>query len=479
MTRFVLVPDFPGDFDVVLGSLRNTGLSVATDNQIVISGIGFSFQPARIELTGSGFRGGAGQLDGSGVVNTVVFVLGSRAIFSATDTRITGNDLASWLRFGDGDAFNRAITAGNDFFSLSNLSERQNGGVGDDTLLGLGGDDALDGEEQNDLLDGGAGRDVLSGGNGNDTLVGGLGDDTIAGNGGTDTWVTGALRRQVTFAAGGNGSVSGPEGQDFLSQIEVLRFRDGSLTFDPSAAAAQIDRLYGAAFGRDADPIGLANWVAALEAGVLPLGRVAEAFVASAEFGVRFPAIGNAEFVGLLYANTLGRAPDATGLAGWTGVLERGEASRGQVLAGFSESAEFRLQQTIEAGVWAVDLEAVAVFRLYQTVFDRLPDPAGLAGWTAALEAGLGLRDIVAGFTNAAEFTSRFGPPGTIPNAEFVRRLYDFALDRTPDVTGLAGWTDLLDSGAAQRVDILLGFAFSDEMTSRISPALAEGVLFA
>ncbi len=63
------------------------------------------------------------------------------------------------------------------------------GGVGNDTIRGLGGPDTLDGGAGNDTLDGGAGDDSLIGGEGNDTLDGGAGFNTLTGGAGADTYV--------------------------------------------------------------------------------------------------------------------------------------------------------------------------------------------------------------------------------------------------------------------------------------------------
>ena len=51
--------------------------------------------------------------------------------------------------------------------------------------------------------------------------------------------------------------------------------------------------------------------------------------------------VGDRQFVGLVYDNVLGRSPDLTGLQYWLGQL-LGGLSRGRLMIGFSDSAEFR-----------------------------------------------------------------------------------------------------------------------------------------
>ena len=101
---------------------------------------------------------------------------------------------------------------------------------------------------------------------------------------------------------------------------------------------APVSRLYMAAFHRVPDAGGLDNWVAYVRAGN-SLQSAADAFVASQEFQLTYGSLKDTQYVTLLYENVLGREPDPTGLASWTGLLGSG-TSRGGVLIGFSESQE-------------------------------------------------------------------------------------------------------------------------------------------
>jgi Domain of unknown function (DUF4214)/Immunoglobulin domain/Regulator of chromosome condensation (RCC1) repeat len=101
---------------------------------------------------------------------------------------------------------------------------------------------------------------------------------------------------------------------------------------------APVSRLYMAAFRRVPDVGGLDNWVNYVRAGN-PLQSAADAFVASPEFQLTYGSLNDTQYVTLLYRNVLGREPDPTGLADWSGQLASG-STRGQVLIGFSESQE-------------------------------------------------------------------------------------------------------------------------------------------
>ena len=165
-----------------------------------------------------------------------------------------------------------------------------NGGSGNDTINGLAGDDTLKGKGGNDTLDGGTGNDVLNGGagvntatyfdatgavtvslqiagaqntggagtdtlsqiqnltgsaygdtltagttgsvlqglGGDDVLVSGPGNDTLDGGTGYDTAVFSGAYASYTVTPT---TVTGPDGTDTLTNIEILRFTDRQMVF--------------------------------------------------------------------------------------------------------------------------------------------------------------------------------------------------------------------------------------------------------
>jgi hypothetical protein len=67
---------------------------------------------------------------------------------------------------------------------------------------------------------------------------------------------------------------------------------------------------------------------------------MADSFAASQEFINRYGAMSNRDYVAQLYRDVLGREADPDGLDHWTGLLDGGGTTRGQILIGFSESQE-------------------------------------------------------------------------------------------------------------------------------------------
>lgn len=100
-----------------------------------------------------------------------------------------------------------------------------------------------------------------------------------------------------------------------------------------------------------------------------------------------------------------------------------------------------------------------------ETVLDRTPDRTGHFTWTNKVAAGgLDLVAVANALLASAEFTALWG---TTTNTEFVTQLHEFALDRTPDVAGLAAWVAALDSDALSRTDLVVRFSESLEMQSK------------
>jgi len=114
---------------------------------------------------------------------------------------------------------------------------------------------------------------------------------------------------------------------------------------------------------------------------------------------------------------------------------------------------------------------AAQVTRLYDVVFDRLPDNAGLTFWTNSLRAGVGLDDLAEVFVQSPEFRDRYGDTS---DAEFVALLYRNALNRESDAAGQAFWTDSLANGRADRDDVVLAFSESAEHVSIVGPVSTD-----
>ncbi len=95
------------------------------------------------------------------------------------------------------------------------------------------------------------------------------------------------------------------------------------------------------------------------------------------------------------------------------------------------------------------------VWRLYQAFFLRQPDRAGFNYWARVRSGGASLGDIAFQFASGPEFVNRYG---NLSHADFVRLAYTNVLCRPNDPRGHAYWTNLLQSGAITRWDMMINF---------------------
>jgi len=213
-----------------------------------------------------------------------------------------GNDsiLTGWgpdeLHGGDGDDTIDAGQgenslyggAGNDSLRASTYSDILNGGGGDDTIFGSGGGDTIDGGAGSDmvwylgpmreftiavsggvttvrqgawtdtltnvervqfsgqvLLLGTESADVIEGGAGDDVISGGAGGDRIDGGAGHDILLVSGVAADYRLLIDGDDFIlKGPDGGDYLTGVEGVRFSDGRVL--------ELNRIYASeALGAD------------------------------------------------------------------------------------------------------------------------------------------------------------------------------------------------------------------------------------
>lgn len=194
--------------------------------------------------------------------------------------------------------------------------------------------------ETNELLVGTDNSDKIFGYDGNDSIRGGLGNDTINGGIGVDYALYSGKKSEYRLTTEFVfDSVRNRDGVDTLINTERLRFTDKTIALDIEGNAGQAYRLYQAALDRTPDDRGLAGWINYMDNSG-QLNAMAQMFIDSQEFRVKYGALDNFNFVNQLYLNVLDRNGEATGVNAWVGALNSGALTRAQVLVGFSESNE-------------------------------------------------------------------------------------------------------------------------------------------
>jgi hypothetical protein len=194
----------------------------------------------------------------------------------------------------------------------------------------------------------------------------------------------------LNYWTGAVNSGATPRAQLAASYLESNEFQ---------GTIAPVARLYFAYFQRVPDYAGLQYWIGRYKGG-MSLNAISQQFAASAEFVSKYGALNNAQFVTLVYQNVLGRQPDASGLAFWTGQLDSAAIDRGSMMTQFSESAEYR---------GLIDHE-VYVTMAYMGMLRRAPDSGGFTYWVGYMDSGNSGTALVASFVGSAEYHNRFLP---------------------------------------------------------------------
>jgi len=180
-----------------------------------------------------------------------------------------------------------------------------------------------------------------------------------------------------------------------LTRAQLVEAFFNSPEFD--GIVAPVVRLYFAYFMRFPDFPGLLFWTGAFRQGT-NLGGMSWSFAQSAEFMQLYGPLDNGQFVSRVYQNVLGRYPDAEGLVYWRNRLDTGSITRGDMMASFSESPEFR----------SVVRNEVFVAMIYAGMLRRAPDTSGFMFWVGQLDAGNSSAGLTQAVLDSEEYEGRF-----------------------------------------------------------------------
>lgn len=119
------------------------------------------------------------------------------------------------------------------------------------------------------------------------------------------------------------------------------------------------------------------------------------------------------------------------------------------------------------------DGNAGKMYRLYQAALDRTPDQEGLGWWINAADEGNSWLGMAKGFTSSDEWAQKYGV--NTSNEKFLENLYLNTLERTYDQEGFDFWNNALNNGVS-REQILLEFAESDENYAQVIGTIENGI---
>jgi hypothetical protein len=117
------------------------------------------------------------------------------------------------------------------------------------------------------------------------------------------------------------------------------------------------------------------------------------------------------------------------------------------------------------------------VFRMYQAALDRTPEEAGLDYWTHQIDAGgATLATIADAFIKSAEYRQLYGTG--LSNRDLVGKYYEHILHRAPEQAGLDFWTGVLDRKAATNAEVLAAISESPENVKLSVQLIGNGLVF-
>jgi hypothetical protein len=124
-----------------------------------------------------------------------------------------------------------------------------------------------------------------------------------------------------------------------------------------------------------------------------------------------------------------------------------------------------------------IDGTAGQAYRLYRAAFDREPDYSGLGYWLGAMDKGIAdLERAAQGFINSDEFRALNAASNS--NNDFITKLYQYVLHRTPDEDGYRYWNEQLSASPEARAQVLAYFSDSPENIEQVAELVSDGIQY-
>lgn len=266
---------------------------------------------------------------------------------------------------------------------------------------------------------------------------------TVAANAGSTT-VT------VTRANGSDGAVqvnyatsngTGIAGVDYQSASGELSFAQGE-----TSKTYTVSILNSNSFDAKTVNLTLSN-----PTGGATLGTPAASTITITSTRPPIDPAANQAYIGQVYRDLFKREADAEGIRIWAGALNSG-VSNTDVLLGLTSTQEC-YQKIVQ--------------NMYQKYLGRAADPAGLNGFTAALQAGSTVEQLKAVMCASDEYFQKYGGS----TAGFLDNLYRHSLDREIDPAARTGLLQQL-ANQTDRVIIAQTVLQSQEYREKLAQSL-------
>jgi hypothetical protein len=132
--------------------------------------------------------------------------------------------------------------------------------------------------------------------------------------------------------------------------------------------------------------------------------------------------------------------------------------------------------------VMALDTEGTAgkAYRVYKAAFNRDPmqgDTSGLGYWIGQMDSAMDLIEVSARFVDSKEFRDLYGTNPT--NAQFLTKLYENVLGRTPEANGYNWWLNELNTNPSKtKAKVLADFSESGENQTGVAALIGNGITY-
>jgi len=164
----------------------------------------------------------------------------------------------------------------------------------------------------------------------------------------------------------------------------------------------QVQQLYIAYFGRPADPAGLAYWAGQIDASNGSVAVVISGFASSNESNALYSGVPTAQKISAIYLNLFNRLPEPAGLAYWAAQLDSGAITQAQ--------AAYQIQSSAGAGDAAAVGNKLAAAKAFTAQLDTPAEVLGYVGTTAAALARSFLTSVDATPTSLSSANINLGP---------------------------------------------------------------------
>ncbi len=236
---------------------------------------------------------------------------------------------------------------------------------------------------------------------------------------------------------------------------------------------APVVRLYRSIFDRQPDLDGLQFWVERRQSGAT-LEQLAEAFIGASEFEEVTASLDTDEIIAEVYERSLGRTPDAQGLAFWRAEVASGRRSLAQFIVAVTESPEsIQLRRS-----------DIVTTLAYLGLLQRTPEPGGLRFWSGEIADGLPIVTLADTIIALPEYQERFPTAPTITTEVVASGLtVPWDIESLPDGTLViterpGGLHVLLPDGTQRELNADFGDLFANGETGvmglAVDPAFAD-----